>query len=183
MRASDQKRTWIARSRERLDQHREECRRPGVEVVSSKAGGWLKGESTVAKTWRQKLEGGKPAHVEVLDKPFGGARPGARMLVGTPRLVDEYMRRVPEGDFRTVAQMRADLAKQHGADIACPLSTSIFARIAAEAALEELQAGQPSSEVTPFWRVVDERSTVAKKLSCGPEFIKIQRRLEAPPGI
>jgi hypothetical protein len=135
----------------------------------------------MGKTWKQKLDGGKPAHVEVLNKPFGGAPPGAKMLVGTPRLVDDYMRRVPEGQARTVAQMRADLAKEHGADIACPLSTSIFARIAAEAALEDMQAGKPSAEVTPFWRVVDENSTVAKKLSCGPEFIAIKRQLEARP--
>jgi hypothetical protein len=78
----------------------------------------------MGKTWKQKLDGGKPAHVEVLNKPFGGAPPGAKMLVGTPRLVDDYMRRVPEGQARTVAQMRADLAKEHGADIACPLSTA-----------------------------------------------------------
>lgn len=122
------------------------------------------------KTWRQKLDGGKPAHVEVLDRPFGGAPPGAKMLVGTPRLVDDYMRRVPEGDFRTVAQMRADLAKQHDADISCPLSTSIFARIAAEAALEELKAGKPSTEVTPFggwWtsRAPSQRSSPAGRSS------------------
>ena len=103
------------------------------------------------------------------------------MLVGTPRLVDDYTRSVPEGESRTVARMRADLARQHDADIAGPLSTSIFARIAAEAAPEELRSGRSAAEVTPFWRVVDEKSTVAKKLSCGQEFIEIQRRLEAHP--
>ena len=133
------------------------------------------------KTWKQKLDGGKPAHVETLEKAFGGASPGARMLVGTPRLVDDYMRTVPPGEARTVAEMRADLARAAGADIACPLSTSIFARIAAEAALEDLKSGKSAAEVTPFWRVVDEKSPLAKKLSCGPEFIEIQRRLEAEP--
>lgn len=132
----------------------------------------------MAKTWRQKLDGGKPAHVETLTKPFGGAPEGAKMLVGTPRLIDSYMRTVPEGQSRSVAQMRADLAKAQKADIACPLSTSILVRIAAEAALEEIAQGKPVQDVAPFWRVVDEKSPIAKRLSCGPEFIELRRQLE-----
>ena len=133
----------------------------------------------MGKSWMQKLDGGQPAHVEVLNKPFGGAFPGAKMLVATPRLVDQYMRSVPEGETRSVAQMRDDLAKAHGADISCPLSTSIFARIAAEAALETVDAGAPLSEVTPFWRVIDEKSPIANKLSCGVELVRAQREREA----
>jgi len=133
----------------------------------------------MAKSWKQKLDGGKPAHVEVLSKRFGGAPEGARMLVATPRLVDEYMRAVPSGERRTVGQMRNELAAAHGADISCPISTSIFARIAAEAALEDMTAGVPLRDVTPFWRVIEEDGTVAKKLSCGPDFIRSQRAVEA----
>jgi hypothetical protein len=131
------------------------------------------------KSWKQKLDGGKPAHVEVLNKRFGGAPEGAKMLVATPRLVDEYMRSVPKGERRTVAQMRSELAAAHQADISCPISTSIFARIAAEAALEETTAGVPLSDVTPFWRVIEEEGTVAKRLSCGPDFIRRQRAAES----
>ena len=133
----------------------------------------------MSKTWKQKLDGGKPAHVEILERPFGGAMPGAKMAVATPRLVDRYMQDLPAGETRTVAQMRADLAKAHGAEIACPLSTSIFARIAAEAALEDLSAGTAIGEITPFWRVIDGNSPIAKKLSCGPEFVEIQRQRES----
>jgi hypothetical protein len=133
----------------------------------------------MAKSWKQKLAGGKPAHVEVLTKPFGGAPEGAKMLIATPRLVDEYMRSVPPGESRSVAQMRTDLAKAYGAEIACPISTSIFARIAAEAAIEETQMGKPLSEVTPFWRVIDEKSPIAKRLSCGPDLVRSRREEEA----
>jgi hypothetical protein len=133
----------------------------------------------MGKSWKQKLDGGQPAHVEVLNKQFGGAPEGAKMLIATPRLVDEYMRSVPSGERRTVAQMRRELAAAHRADISCPISTSIFARIAAEAAMEEATAGVPLSEVTPFWRVVEEDGTVAKKLSCGPDFIRSQRARES----
>jgi len=52
----------------------------------------------MARTWRQKLDGGQPAHVEVLLKPYGGAPAGAKMLVATPRMVDDYIRAIPKGD-------------------------------------------------------------------------------------
>ncbi len=133
----------------------------------------------MAKTWRQKLEGGQPAHVEILSKPYGGAPEGAKMLVATPRLIDDYIRNIPAGQSRTVAQMRLDLAVTYGADISCPISTSIFTRIAAEAALEEIESGKLLSEVTPFWRVVDEKSPIANKLSCGADMIRTQRAREA----
>ncbi len=132
----------------------------------------------MAKSWAQRLASGKPAHVEVLQKPYGGAPQGAKMLIATPRMVDDYMRNLPPGSRRTIAQMRTDLATAHGADLSCPISTSIFARIAAEVALEELEAGKQSSEVTPFWRAIGEDSPVAKRLSCGPAFIRMRRDME-----
>jgi hypothetical protein len=32
--------------------------------------------------------------------------------------------------------------------------------------------------VTPFWRVIDERSPIAKKLSCGVDMVREQRERE-----
>lgn len=136
----------------------------------------------MAKTWKQKLDGGKAPHVEVLDKRFGGAPPGARMLVSQPREVDAYMRKRRRGTAQTVADLRAALARQHGADLACPISTGIFARIAAEAALDELAGGAKLDKITPFWRVIDPGSPLAAKLSCGPGFIEEQRAREATGG-
>ncbi len=130
------------------------------------------------KTWQQKLDGGKAPHVEVLEKPFGGAMPGARMLISNPREVDNYIRSLPSGTRASVADLRADLAAQHGAETACPLSTSIFVRIAAEAALEELAHGRNDRDVTPFWRVIDPKSPLAKKLSCGAELVAEKRAAE-----
>jgi hypothetical protein len=104
------------------------------------------------------------------------------MLVATPRLVDDYIRAIPPGERRDVARMRADLAAAHGADVACPLSTGIFARIAAEAALEEAESGVPLAEISPFWRLIAEDSRIAGKLSCGAEFIRTQRAREAADG-
>ena len=58
------------------------------------------------------------------------------------------------------------------------LMLSGCARIAAEAALEEIAQGKSVADVTPFWRVIDEKSPVAKRLPCGPEFIELRRQLE-----
>ena len=132
----------------------------------------------MAKSWKQKLDGGKPPHVEVLDKKFGGASPGAKMLVSQPREVDSYMRELTPGMAQGVAEMRTILARRHGADVACPISTSIFARIAAEAALDELALGADLDTITPFWRTIDPTSDLAGKLSCGGGFIEQQRARE-----
>lgn len=132
----------------------------------------------MAKTWKEKLEAPKTPEVQTLEKPYGGAPPGARMLIATPGLVDQYMRQVPRGEVRSIAALHEDLARSHGADLTCHLTTGIFARIAAEAALEQAAAGEPVEQITPFWRVVEPESPLAKKLSCGAAFIREQRARE-----
>jgi hypothetical protein len=132
----------------------------------------------VAKTWHQKLEGSHPAHVEVLDKPFGGMPIGARMLIPTPMIVKETVERLKPGESRTVAQLREDLARQFEAEVTCPLTTGIFLRIVAEAALVDLANGKHLGSITPFWRVIDPKSPLAKKLSCGTEFLQERRTAE-----
>lgn len=65
-----------------------------------------------------------------------------------------------------------------GAQAACPLTTSIFLRIATEVAWDELPAGADIGTVTPFWRAVDPRSELAGKLRYGPDWIARQRAAE-----
>lgn len=130
------------------------------------------------KTWTEKLAIARGPKVETLAKRFAGIEPGKRLLVATPLAVRDYMAAIPPVEFRSIAQMREDLARQHGADATCPTSTGIFVRIAAEAALEELARGREPHEITPFWRLVPPESPTAHKLSCGPDFIATQRALE-----
>src|SRR5690349_20817077 len=131
------------------------------------------------KSWIGKVNDPSKAYkVETLDKDWTDMKKGDRMLIATPKIVDEYLRSIPTGKDVSMLTMRRDLALSHGADNACPLTTGIFLRIAAEAALEELEAGKPLKSVAPFWRVVNVKMPVAKKLSCGTEFIEKQRRKE-----
>lgn len=132
------------------------------------------------KTWREKLDGAKPPHVAVLAKAFAGLPPGAGLFIASPRRLEAYVRAIPPGETRSIAEMRRELAAAEGADATCPTSTGIFLRILAEAALEDMNAGAPADAVAPFWRVVDPDSPLATKLTCGPDFVRRKRREESP---
>jgi hypothetical protein len=125
------------------------------------------------KTWTEKLHNGRVPEVVTLNKPSGGAPAGGSMLVPTPVQVREYIEAIPPGVAVPVTTLRADLARDAGADTTCPLCTGIFLRIVAEAALED-----KTRPLTPFWRVIEPGMPVAKKLSCGPEFIRERREAE-----
>jgi hypothetical protein len=89
--------------------------------------------------------------------------------------VDELMRRVPKGKLITVNEVRATLAKKHGASIGCPITTGIFALIAARAAAESEAEGK--KRITPYWRTLKAQGEVNPKYPGG---IAAQRvRLEA----
>ena len=112
------------------------------------------------KTWAEKMAS-PPAHVERLEKNFGGMPAGALMLISTPQEVAAYLsEHVARGMTITVPELRVALAKAHGAVGSCPLTTSIFLRIASEAAWDEMQAGANADEVTPFWRAVSGRGSL-----------------------
>ena len=121
----------------------------------------------------------KPPHTVILDKDFAGVPAGAKLLISCPLEVAEYLKaNVPPGETREIQQLRRELAAAHGADAACPVSTSIFLRTVAEAAWEEIEAGVPVAEVAPFWRVIDPKSPLAKKLRAGGTWIEQQRAAE-----
>ena len=132
----------------------------------------------MAKSWNEKLLGGKPAHVSPMTKDMWGLEKGDKLFIATPVMVRDYMKKIRKGSTRSIAEMRETFAAAHKARGTCPMTSSIFARIAAEAALEEMDAGKPADKITPFWRLIDAKSPLAKKLSCGPAFIAKMRRAE-----
>lgn len=131
------------------------------------------------KTWKDKFVAAKPEHIVVLEKAFAGVPAGKRLLIPSPALIDAYVREVPSGSSKTIVAMREELAAEAGADATCPVTTSMFARIAAEAALEDVSRGKQLSDIAPFWRVIGPGDAIASKLSCGIEFIETQRKVEA----
>lgn len=74
------------------------------------------------------------------------------MVVPAPMEVDEIMRRVPKGKLVTISEIRTALCRKHRVNVACPITTGIFAWIAAHAAEES--AAQGRKRITPYWRTL-----------------------------
>lgn len=130
------------------------------------------------KTWIEKRDLDKKAVVKQLDKDFADMQAGEKMLIATPQIVDDYIREIPRGTESSLTQMRKDLADLYGADKTCPVTSGIFLRIVAEAAYEEYEEGKALRNICPFWRIINEKAPVAKKLSFGTSFLIEQRRKE-----
>ncbi len=135
----------------------------------------------MAKSWAERMHA-PAAHVTVLEKAFGGVPQGARLLISCPHDIAAWLHSLQRGEFHSIAEMRNSLAAAHGADAACPVSSSIFLRIVAEAAWDELQAGASVADIAPFWRVIEPASTIAKKLRADSHFIASRRALETRAG-
>ena len=82
------------------------------------------------------------------------------------------MRRVLEGKLTTINEIRVALAKKHGATIGCPITTGIFAWIAANAAEEQRQKGE--KDITPYWRTLKTGGVINPKYPSG---VEAQRKL------
>jgi hypothetical protein len=131
-----------------------------------------------AKTWADKKRA-KPPHTVTLEKDFAGVPAGSRLLISCPMELEDYLKRhVPYGTRKEIQQVRRELASLHGADATCPVSTSIFLRTIAEAAWDEICGGKATTDVAPFWRVIDPKSPLAKKLRTGDQWIEQQRLAE-----
>lgn len=132
----------------------------------------------MAKSWQEKFDSERPFVVKIIDKKFADLPKGTKVLIATPKIVDAYIREIPEGVEVSLKRMREDLALSHDAENSCPVTTGIFLRIVSEVALQEYENGKELEEITPFWRVVNHRMPIAKKISCGLEFIINQRSKE-----
>jgi hypothetical protein len=120
------------------------------------------------KSWREKLADDKdfPKVVEITGKMTTRWGTGT-VVIPAPREVDEIMRSVPKGKLITINQIRARLAKKHGATIGCPITTGIFAGIAARAAGEDAAEGK--KDITPYWRTLKVGGVLNEKYPGGVE--------------
>src|SRR4030042_4295819 len=125
------------------------------------------------KTWREKLadDKGLPKVVEVNEKMSKRWGTGT-CVIPAPREVDGLMRKIPEGKVTTINEMREALAKKHRATIGCPITTGIFAWVAAHAVEEEYSQGK--KDITPYWRTLKSGGELNDKYPGGAD---AQRRL------
>jgi ABC-type uncharacterized transport system ATPase subunit len=123
------------------------------------------------KTWLDKLNETKEPKIKRIDIDFADIPAGSNMLIATPKIIDNYIQEIGVGKRIDTKTLRKDLALAHNADYTCPVTTGIFLRIVAEANYEKLQQGKHVKEITPFWRVIEPKSVLAKKLTFGQDFL------------
>jgi hypothetical protein len=105
------------------------------------------------KSWREKLADSKDLpKVAEIDCTKSKRWGEGTFVIPAPVEVDAAMKKVRRGKLTTIDAIRAALAKKHGTTIACPLTTGIFAWIAAHAANEAETAG--AARITPYWRTL-----------------------------
>jgi hypothetical protein len=105
------------------------------------------------KSWREKLfaDQGLPK-VEKITPAMSKKWGEGAVVIPSPKEVDEIMKKVPKGKVITINEIRSFLAQKYGATIGCPITTGLFAWIAAHAAEEEI--GNGKKRVTPYWRTL-----------------------------
>ena len=120
------------------------------------------------KSWSEKLKESKglPKVEEITGKMSKRWGTGT-VVIPAPMEVDEIMRKVPEGKLTTINEIRATLAKKHGATIGCPITTGIFAWVAANATEEQRQRGE--KDITPYWRTLKTGGVINEKYPGGAE--------------
>jgi len=124
------------------------------------------------KSWSEKLKDSKGLpRVEKITEKMSKRWGTGTMVIPAPMEVDEMMRKVPEGKLITINEIRAALAKKHGTTICCPMTTGIFAWIAANAAEEQRQNGE--EDITPYWRTLKTGGVLNPKYPGGVERQKL----------
>ena len=120
------------------------------------------------KTWQEKLEDSKDlpkvCEIDATKRKRWGT---GTFVIPAPLEVDELMRRVPKGKLTTIDELRKCLARRHGATIACPITTGIFAWLAAHAGAEAAAAGK--KRITPYWRTLKSNGELNPKYPGGIE--------------
>ncbi len=147
---------------------------------STKAAPVSKIGSRVRKTWRSKLADDKDLPKVLELDGIRAARWGGRtMVIARTRDVDQLIRGIRKGRTATINDLRRQLAEAHGTETACPITTGIFAWIAAHAAAEDEADGK--KRVTPWWRVLKDGDKLNPKYPGGVEDQARRLRAEGHP--
>lgn len=125
------------------------------------------------KTFNEKLQDSKdmPKIVTVDDEKSIKRYGGSQMLIAPPLEYEGLMSQIPEGKLITIKEIREFLAKKHGAEFTCPLTSGIFISLVARASCER------ETDRIPFWRTLKSGGELNSKYPGGIEYQK--KMLEA----
>ncbi len=133
------------------------------------------------RPWAERLEASSGIDTRPVPDGRRGMTPGKLMLYPSARMLDDAIRAIPDGQGISPRELRALLARQHGAEYTCPVTTTMMLRIVAEAANEAHAHGAPLTDVTPVWRVLDKQASALRKLTFDPAWLLDQRAQEGLP--
>ena len=130
------------------------------------------------KSWREKLADSKD-FTKVVRLDAAGAKRwgGPTIAIPAPREVDALTRTVPRGRVTTINELRTAVAQHHRAAVGCPITTGIFAWMAAHAAEEAFAAGE--KKITPYWRTLKKDGELNPKYRGG--IAGVRRPARRPP--
>lgn len=126
------------------------------------------------KSWQEKLaDKDNLPKILKLQKKFPcynavhkmGAQVGDDIILVNPSEVVSLMKQVPEGKLITLVEICKILAKKHGVDACCSLTTGIFIMTAANAAEEAAKQGKPLT--IPYWRTLKADGSLNEKYPGG----------------
>jgi len=128
------------------------------------------------KTWQEKLKD-KPSFPKVvrLEKKFPcynavhkmGAEVGEDVILVNPSEIVAIMKQVPKGRLITIVEVCKQIARNHGVQACCSLTTGIFIMTAANAAEEASNEGK--SLDIPYWRTLKTDGFLNEKYPGGQE--------------
>lgn len=120
------------------------------------------------KSWQEKLFDSKdlPKVIDI-DERMSKRWGSGTCIIPAPIEVDEIMKKIPKGKLITINRIRETLAQKHSATIGCPITTGIFAWIAAHAAEEMISEGK--RRITPYWRTLKSDGALNEKYPGGVE--------------
>jgi len=129
------------------------------------------------KSWQEKLADNKglPKTSKIEGKMTKRWGEGT-MVIPAPLEVDALMKTVRRGKLTTIDALRRALAHKHGTTIACPVTTGIFAWIAAHAADEAETAGR--ARITPYWRTLKSGGELNPKYPGGIKHLRARLAAE-----
>jgi hypothetical protein len=128
----------------------------------------MSSKSRPRKSWQEKLADSKdlPKVVKISDKMSKRWGTGT-CAIPAPMEVAEIMGKVPRGKLITINEIREFLARRHGATIGCPITTGMFAWVAANAAAEAASEGKKGTP--PYWRTLKTGGIINEKYPGGVE--------------
>lgn len=120
------------------------------------------------RTWCQKLNDseGLPKVEKITDTMSRRWGIGT-VVIPAPIEVDGIMRKILAGKLVSINEIRAALAKKYKATIGFPMTTGIFAWVAAHAAEERKQRGE--KDITPYWHTLKTGGVLNEKYPSGAE--------------